>query len=904
MNILKSLLPLASAIAAALPAAAYTEWNDGNGLTYHIFSNGDAALYSVDSNKKDVTIPASITVNDVTYPITEWESCNLSNVVNLTIEMPLTEIPQGRFDGYRNLKSVTLPETLTTIGTSAFHNTGLESIEFPQSLTTIGDFAFSYSKLTYLRLPEHIISIGSDAFSYTPLEMVSYNAGNGAIEPYVFRNCSNLRTLIIGDKIERVGRGTVEQYKYGNGWEWKDYLTCEEAFVQSPLTDVYIDNPEPPAWYMNFVESGAEWGYASISLTSTDKKITLHVPASAQEQYSTYTYSVGSYFQTQPPYNFYKDLSITPYSTSVENARFKRIEGAEDGFIAPEAITVSGPEVIATTSSVQLSAEVLPANTNMRNLIWHSDNPSIVAVNQDGIVNGIAVGEALIYAESPISGVKSNILRIAVENVSPTDFTLDRYADPLVIGIGGSYKLTPVYTPEICSEGLTYESTDPDIATVDATGTVKAIRRGICTIFGVADYGGVTRKLQVTVVPTASDINIIPLETNPVAGGEPVRMKAEVLPAASADEIVIWSAEPGYESFTITPDGVLTPLSHGSGYVTARTPDGCEKKMWVNIDYAQASGIIMPESMTLEHLEIAELDIAVEPVLAEQKVTLTSDNPQVVALRYNNSIIGLAAGEAVVTATDMSGRITASMKVVVNPAEYTVNLSTTEMRFDDELKPLDENLPVVTVCPQVGLELQNSNDVSVISSHTTSGYELSVTGTEPEEYMAKLAAAGFHGYGYNGYITTSSTFCDVSPYWVSSDESVAKVYPILRDYQDYYHYAIKYAPYATTVAIIPQGSGTATITYNPNDGSDVTATCKIAVGTNTGAEIVDSRDELIITTVGNRILVTNPNGVEIAVYNTAGTPVARGDSQQFSTPGLPSGIYIVATSEGATKVAI
>ncbi len=116
MNVLKSLLSFALTVGATLPATAYTEWSDEDGLTYHIFSNSDAALYSVDSNKEDVTIPASITVNDVTYPVTEWESCDMRNVVNLTIEMPITEIPHGRFDGYTKLKRVVLPETLTTIG--------------------------------------------------------------------------------------------------------------------------------------------------------------------------------------------------------------------------------------------------------------------------------------------------------------------------------------------------------------------------------------------------------------------------------------------------------------------------------------------------------------------------------------------------------------------------------------------------------------------------------------------------------------------------------------------------------------------------------------------------------------------------------------------------------------------
>ncbi len=243
----------------------------------------------------------------------------------------------------------------------------------------------------------------------------------------------------------------------------------------------------------------------------------------------------------------------------------------------------------------------------MRQLIWSSDNTSIATVDENGRVTGIEVGTANIYAESPFSGAKSEPFRVTVASISPTDFTLDRYADPLVIGIGGEYTLTPAYKPEICSEGLLFSSSDTDIATVDANGTVKAIRRGNCVITGTAIFGGETRTLEVTVVPTATELVINPIEGKLTAAGAPIQLSAEVRPETSSREVVMWSVDGDADSFTISRDGLLTPLKHGYGYGVARTPDGLEARVWVDVDYAPAERIIVPESVTLDHLEIAKI---------------------------------------------------------------------------------------------------------------------------------------------------------------------------------------------------------------------------------------------------------------------------------------------------------
>ena len=54
----------------------------------------------------------------------------------------VTQIANNSFLNHFNLKSVSLPNGLTEIGSSAFNGTGLTSIDIPASITSIGFRAF------------------------------------------------------------------------------------------------------------------------------------------------------------------------------------------------------------------------------------------------------------------------------------------------------------------------------------------------------------------------------------------------------------------------------------------------------------------------------------------------------------------------------------------------------------------------------------------------------------------------------------------------------------------------------------------------------------------------------------------------------------------------------------------
>ena len=83
----------------------------------------------------------------------------------ITFDGPVTTIGKMAFDEY-DLKSVTIPDSVTTIGDYAFYNChSLTSVTIPDSVTTIGDSAFYFcTSLTSITIPDSVTTIGMGAF--------------------------------------------------------------------------------------------------------------------------------------------------------------------------------------------------------------------------------------------------------------------------------------------------------------------------------------------------------------------------------------------------------------------------------------------------------------------------------------------------------------------------------------------------------------------------------------------------------------------------------------------------------------------------------------------------------------------------------------------------------------------
>ncbi len=127
--------------------------------------------------------------------------------------LPVTEIGDGAFDSDKNpamlnVKSVTIPNSVTSIGSGAFSGrSSLTSIEIPNSVTSIGSGAFSFcTSLTSVTIGDSVTSIGDSAFDECDsLTSVTIPDSVTSIGSSAFSFCTSLTSIVIPDSVTSIG---------------------------------------------------------------------------------------------------------------------------------------------------------------------------------------------------------------------------------------------------------------------------------------------------------------------------------------------------------------------------------------------------------------------------------------------------------------------------------------------------------------------------------------------------------------------------------------------------------------------------------------------------------------------------------------------------------------------------
>ena len=154
-----------------------------------IMSSGSTSQYS--EIEIDGVIQPSV-VDNYTFSTTGEHVIKYTLVDNISIK-------NYAFAYCTGLTSVTIPNSVTTIGDHAFDNcSNLTSVTIGNSVTSIGDYAFaSCTKLTSVTIPNSMTTIGGQAFqSCSRLTEVTIGNSVTSIGNYAFRDCGSLISII------------------------------------------------------------------------------------------------------------------------------------------------------------------------------------------------------------------------------------------------------------------------------------------------------------------------------------------------------------------------------------------------------------------------------------------------------------------------------------------------------------------------------------------------------------------------------------------------------------------------------------------------------------------------------------------------------------------------------------
>ena len=193
----------------------------GTGSSYNNYVTGN------------LVIPASVTYNGTTYPVTAFATISYhgsfhgcTGLTSVTIPNSVTSIGNYTFFGCTGLTSVTIPNSVTSIGRFAFEGcTGLSSVFIPFSVTSIGDLAFYrvrhieyYGSATgspWGAISMNGITEGDFIFSdATKQVLLAYSGAGGSvvipstvetIGEAAFRGCTGLTSVTIPNSVTSIG---------------------------------------------------------------------------------------------------------------------------------------------------------------------------------------------------------------------------------------------------------------------------------------------------------------------------------------------------------------------------------------------------------------------------------------------------------------------------------------------------------------------------------------------------------------------------------------------------------------------------------------------------------------------------------------------------------------------------
>ena len=207
-----------------LPFAALAD-NSGSCGEHAVWTLDDAGTLTISGKGKMDNFTQRVLSSGEESSTAPWMEARQS-IRKIVVSEGITSIGDRAFVGLRSLESVSLADSVRTIGTSAFSGSSLRSVVLPAEMDTIGNSAFS------------------GCFS---LDAITMPKRLGALGEYVFGHAEGLKSIVIPDGVQ-----TLSLYLFSTDWRLKSVvipasvktIESEAFYACRSLSDVWFTGTE------------------------------------------------------------------------------------------------------------------------------------------------------------------------------------------------------------------------------------------------------------------------------------------------------------------------------------------------------------------------------------------------------------------------------------------------------------------------------------------------------------------------------------------------------------------------------------------------------------------------------------------------------------------------------------
>lgn len=322
--------------------------------------------------------------------------------------------------------------------------------------------------------------------------------------------------------------------------------------------------------------------------------------------------------------------------------------------VTPDKVTVEKGQ------TANLNVAYLPADTTDKKAVtWKSENENVATVDANGVVTAVASGTTKIVATATANDKITAVCEVKVP-IHTESIVLNKTEIKDLLK-GKTEKLEVSFVPNNTEDSreVRWTSSDPSVATVDANGTVKALKEGEATITAETVAGGHKASCTVTVKEIHLNMDDVELDekANPTELLKGTTHKIVVkLTENVTDDVTYTYTSLNEDVATVDANGVVKALKAGEAEIKVLVKAGEDEKELtykVTVKEIPLESIEIKGDVTsLEEGKTTKLNVVFNPTNTtdDKTVVWSSSDTKVATVDANGVVKAVKAGTVKITA--------------------------------------------------------------------------------------------------------------------------------------------------------------------------------------------------------------------------------------------------------------